>query len=131
MKKIWPYLITFLVCSAFAVAMLFISDAFSQSSLVAWMANLSDAFIVPGLIILCFGALIVSTNGGTFDMLAFGVIKLFDLFKRDVKKSKYRNFYDYRKEQQEKQRGYNHFLIVGGFFTIAGIVFLLIHNSLI
>jgi hypothetical protein len=131
MKKIWPYLITPIICVAFSLSILLINDAFNQNSLIEWMGNLSDAFFVPGLLVVCFGALVVSTNGGTFDMLTFGVIKLFDLFKKNINKSKYRDFYEYRQHQQEKKKEYNHFLIVGGVFTVVGIVFLIIYNSLI
>lgn len=129
MKKIWPYLITFIICLIISLTILLTGGAFEQNSLMEWMGNLSDAFIVPGLIALCFGALIVSSNGGTFDMLSFGVIKLFDLFKKDLKKSKYSDFNDYR--QQQKKRDYDYFLIVGGFFTVVGIICLIIYNSLI
>ena len=92
------------------------------------MIDLCDAFFVPGVIMLCFGLLVFATNGGAFDMLAFSVIKLFDLFKRDLTKSKYRTFYDYREVQKEKNRQFVSFIIIGGGFLLVGIVFWLVYR---
>ena len=91
------------------------------------MKDLSDAFFVPGIVMLCFGVLVFATNGGTFDMLAFGVIKMFDLFKKDLTKVKYRTFYDYRKAQNEKKRSFLHLIIIGAGFLIVGVVFLIVY----
>ena len=90
---------------------------------------LCNAFFVPGICTLGFGALIWSTNGGTFDMLAFGVIKLVDLFKKDLTKVKYKTFYDYRKAQQEKQRSFSAYIVVGVVVLAISILFLVIYNN--
>lgn len=127
MKKVLKYLIPFLLCAVVAVLVLVGRGSFVKSGLDL-MKDLSDAFFVPGIVMLCFGLLIISTNGGTFDMLAFGVRKLFDLFKRDLTKVKYRTFYEYRKAQQEKKRSFWHFLIIGAAFTMLGIAFVLVYE---
>ena len=90
---------------------------------------LCNAFFVPGFCTLGFGLLIWSSNGGTFDMLAFGVIKIIDLFKRDVTKVKYRTFYDYRKAQQEKQHSFLEYILVGAVMIAISIVLLVIYNN--
>ena len=80
----------------------------------------SNAFAVPGILAVCFGLLIVASNGGTFDMLAYGVTSLFRLFKRDPLDRKYGNFYEYRKAKQEKKRDFWYMVIVGGVYTLIG-----------
>lgn len=127
MKKALNYIIPCLLCTAVVIVILVGRGAFVKSG-QELMRDLSDAFSVPGIVTLCFGLLVISTNGGTFDMLSFGVRKLFDLFKKDLTKVKYRTFYDYRKAQQEKKRSFWHFIIIGAAFTAVGIAFVLIYE---
>lgn len=126
-KKILQYTITFVICAIVTILILVGRDSFYKSGQDLYM-DLCDAFAVPGIIMLCFGALVFATAGGTFDMIAFGVVKLFQLFKRDLTKVKYRTFYDYRKAQQEKTRSYAYFLIIGIVFTLVALIFLLLYN---
>ena len=124
MKKVLKYLIPSLICAAVVFTILGTRGAFVKTG-KGLMKDLCDAFTVPGVIMTGFGALVFATNGGTFDMLAYGIRKLFDLFKRDLTKVKYRTFYDYRQAQQEKKRSFFHFLIVGAAFLLVGIAFLI------
>ena len=126
MKKVLKYLIPSLLCAVVVILILVARGAFVKSG-KALMQDLSDAFTVPGMIMLGFGLLVFVTNGGAFDMLAFGCIKLFDLFKRDLTKVKYRTFYDYRRAQEEKQHTYIHFVIVGAGFVLLAIIFLMVY----
>lgn len=127
MRKVLKYLIPFLMCAIVVILILVSRDAFAKSGRLLMM-DLCDAFFVPGVIMTCFGLLVFATNGGTFDMLAFGVRKLFDLFKRDLTKVKYRTFYDYREAQKEKKRSFLNFLIVGLLFVIISVVFLIVYS---
>lgn len=126
MRKILKYLVPIVVCSAVAVLILVGRGSFRANGQTLYK-DLSDAFFVPGIIMLCFGLLVFATNGGVFDMLAFGVIKLVDLFKRDLTKVKYRTFYDYRQAQQGRRRPYVYLLIIGGAFLLVGIVFFVLY----
>lgn len=128
LKKILSYVIPTLICGAIAVAILAAKGSFVKTG-QALMGDLSDAFFVPGVVTAGVGALIFATNGGAFDMLAFGVKKLFDLFKRDMTKVKYRTFYDYRQAQKEKKRSFASLLIVGLAFVAAAAVFLILYTQ--
>ncbi len=64
-------------------------------------------------------------------MLAFGVIKLFDVLKRDLSKVKYHDFYEYKQSKQGKNRAFLHLVIVGALFLAIGIVFVIIHDNMI
>lgn len=129
MKKFLSYIITFAAGAAVAVAVLVSRGTFVQTNIVTVYRDLCDAFFIPGVIIACMGALVFASNGGTFDMLAYGVRKLFDLFKRDVLDVKYRTFYDYRKAQQEKKRSFGFMLVVGCVFIAVAAVFLVLYQS--
>lgn len=126
LKKILSYAIPSLMCAAVAVAILAAKGSFLKTG-QSLMGDLCDAFFVPGVITAGVGALIFATNGGAFDMLAFGIKKLFDLFKRDLTKVQYRTFYDYRQAQKEKKRSFASLLIVGSAFVVIATVFLIIY----
>lgn len=128
MKKVLRYLIPVLICVAGVFAVMGIKGSFVKSG-QQLIVDLCDAFLVPGLLVLGFGLLVFATNGGAFDMLAFGLIKFFDLFKRDLTKVKYRTFYDYRKAQSEKKRPFLNIIIVGAAFTVVAIVLLIVYHT--
>ena len=126
MKKVLKYLIPVLICATVLMVILISRGSFVKTGKTL-ILDLCDAFTVPGAVMLCFGLLVLATNGGTFDMLAFGVRKFFDLFRKDLTKVKYRTFYDYRQAQKEKKRSFFHFVIVGSAFLLVGIVFLIVY----
>lgn len=127
MKKVLKYLIPFLLCAVVVILILVSRGSFSSSG-QSLMRDLCDAFFVPGVVMTCFGLLVFATNGGAFDMLAFGVRKLFDLFKRDLTKVKYRTFYDYREAQKENKRSFGNFIFVGLGFVLVAIAFFLVYS---
>lgn len=129
MKKVLKYVITFAFGAAICVAVLFAREFFSQTETSVIYGDLCDAFFVPGILLCGFGLLVFASNGGAFDMLAFGVIKLADLFRRDLTKVRYRTFYDYRKAQSEKKHSYGFLLIAGLFFLVASVAFLALFES--
>ncbi len=128
MKKWLQYLIVSVISLAIVFCVLLMQNAFTHSGDLL-LKDLCNAFFVPGVLVLGLGLLVWSTNGGTFDMLAFGVIKLFDLFKKDLTKVKYRTFYDYRKAQQEKERSFSAYVVVGVVLIVISIVFLILYNN--
>lgn len=127
MKKALSYIIPAVLCAAIAIIILAARGAFGKTGMQLMM-DLCDAFFVPGALMTGFGLLVFATNGGSFDMLAFGIRKLFDLFKRDLTKVKYRTFYDYRQAQKEKKRSFWSYLIVGLVFIAVAVVFLLVYK---
>ncbi len=129
MKKILKYLITFVLGSLVVLVVLFSKDTFYQTQTSTVFRDLSDAFFVSGVIMAGLGLLVFASNGGAFDMLSFGVMRFFSLFKRDLTKVKYRTFYDYRKAQQEKKRGFAFILIEGCVFLAVAALFLILYNN--
>lgn len=83
---------------------------------------LSDACIVSAALVGGVGVLVFASNSGTFDMLAYGFLHIFDRFRSNARNPRYRDFYEYRQAKGERRRPVAHMLIVGiGFFLFSWI----------
>lgn len=129
MKKLKDYLITAAVGLTIAGFILFYKNVFMCKEAIDVFHILCDAFFVPGMLIFGFGLLVVASNGGTFDMLTYGVMRFFTFFKKDLS-AKYKTFYDYRKAQQDSPRKFMFLILVGIFFIAISVIFLLIYLNL-
>lgn len=130
MKKSWKnYLITAGIALLMSLLVLVIRNTFSVTEQAQLFQDLSDAFIIPGVIVLCVAGLVFSTNGGTFDMLSFSVTKVFDLFRKEENKRGHKNFYEYRKAKEGTERSFWHLIIVGAVFIVIGVVFYIIYTQ--
>ena len=130
MKKWIQYLVITGINLLLVLCVMLMQQGFTHSGELL-LKDLCNAFFVPGMCTFGLGVLVWSTNGGTFDMIAFGFVKLFDLFKRDLTKVKYKTFYEYRKAQQEKQRSFSAYLVVGAVFIALSMLFLVLYNNAI
>lgn len=128
MKKKLSYIITAAVCVLLTLLLLLSRSTFSQTNLVTIYRDLCDSLFGPGIIMLSLGLLVLMSNGGAFNMLRFAVIKLFDLFKRDMTKVKYRTFYDYNEAQKDKKHDFWFLIIVGAVFVVLSVVFLILYE---
>ena len=88
------------------------------------MSALSTAFFVPGIFAVGFGLLIVCSNGGAFDMLAYAFQTLFRIFKKDPIDRKYGDYYGYRESKKGRKRSFWYLVIVGAAFVAIGGAFL-------
>lgn len=128
-KKILPYLITALIGAAAAVLVICLRSVWALP-VRDRMGALSDAFLIPGAVLAGVGLLIFASNGGLFDMLAFGVLMIFNAFRRDLSKRRYKDFYEYREAKKGKNRDMAFMLIVGLFYIAVSVVFLIIYSNL-
>lgn len=128
MKKALKYIITAGIGLIFFIFIILSKDITNQENAKDVFHILSDAAFVPGILILGFGLLVVASNGGTFDMLAYGVIRFFDLFKSDVTKTKHRTFYDYRMAKSENKSEFWYLVLVGLFYIGLAAIFLIFYN---
>ena len=128
-SKIAKYLVTFTLGLLLAFIIVVLKDIFHSTSVKDTFHILTDAFFVPGVLIACFGVLVIATNGGTFDMLAYGVMQFFNLFRKDPTNRKYKTFYDYKKAQEDKQIDFWYLIIVGAILIGISLIFLAIYNN--
>lgn len=129
MKKKLSYIITTVFCAVIAVLLLWSRGTFTQTNVQTVYKDLCDALFVPGIIVLGLGVLVFASNGGAFRMLAFSMIKLVDLFRRDLTKVKYRTFYDYKEATKDNKNDFWFMIIVGAAFVVASVVFLILYET--
>ena len=133
MKKVLPYLISAVIGAAVAILIMFASYKIHTVAPVRENAReimgiLSNAFLVPGVILAGIGLIIFASNGGAFDMLAFAVIRFFDLFKKDVK-GKYKDLYEYRAAKKDREYKTTFMLWVGLAFIALAVIFLICYYN--
>ena len=122
-----PYVITFAVLAVFTVLVAWARGCFAEYETKALIGYWCDAFFVPGILCVCFGLLVLGSNGGAFDMLAYGIRRFFGLFKRDVIDRKYGTFYEYQQARRSKKRSFWYMVIVGGVYLLVSAVLLVIY----
>lgn len=130
-SKIIRYAITVLIGFAMAVCVSFIKSLYWLNDTVEIVKVLSDCFSLPGLVLVLFALLVVCSNGGTFDMLTFGVKKVVLLLKRNLSERDRESFYEYRKRRQENKRSFAYIMIVGAVYLAIGIIFIAIYYSML
>ncbi len=84
-----------------------------------WRA-VSDALFIPGILMTSFGLLLLVADEGVFDMLKFGVMKVFSMIRSEKKRAEMpRTYYDYRVERSEKPKVRISHLVMTGLFMMA------------
>lgn len=127
-EKFWPrYLITASILAVMVLLVAWARGGFTQTSAKNLLGAWSDAFSVPGILMVCFGLLVLGSNGGAFDMLSYAVKGIFRLFKKDPLDRKYGGFYEYQQARREKKRSFWYLIIVGGAYLLVGVVLLIVY----
>lgn len=126
MKTIYKYLITGGIGLLIAFAVAVSKNIFFAKELVDVIEILIDSFFVPGILLFCFGLLVLATNGGTFDMLAYGMARFISLFKKEPNDVKFKTFHEYTLAKHEENRPFGYLVIVGLIFIIISIIFIFV-----
>ena len=86
---------------------------------------LCDAFTLPGIFLMLFGLMMVMNDLGTLDTLAYFGHYLLHTFL-PVAFGEGQSYVDFIEERRSKRKkGYGFLFIVGGAFTLVGVVFLI------
>lgn len=126
MKTIYKYLITGGIGLLIAFAVAVSKNIFFAKELVDVIEILIDSFFVPGILLFCFGLLVLATNGGTFDMLTYGMARFISLFRKDHNDVKFKTFHEYTLAKHEENRPFGYLVIVGLIFIIISIIFIFV-----
>ncbi len=129
-KRLIKYFITAGVGLAIAIGVSFIQSLYWLEDIQDIMKSLSDCFVVPGILLILFGLLVICSNGGTFDMLGFGMKKLVSVFKRHPTEKDKESFYDYRKRKQENKHSFLYLIITGAGFLAIGAIFFVLYYTI-
>ena len=124
--KLLQYGITTLVVGLVSLFIMWMKDLFIQTDSQEIMKILTDAFFAPGIIAVCFGLLIVASNGGTFYIFSYGISSFANLFRKDRSKMRYKTYFDYKEAMKDQQKPYGFILIVGLVFVAISMIFMII-----
>ena len=111
--KLLQYGITTLVVGLLSLFIMWMKDLFIQTDSQEIMKILTDAFFAPGMIAVCFGLLIVASNGGTFHIFSYGLSSFANLFRKDRTKMRYKTFYDYKVAKEGTEKSFGYMVIIG------------------
>ena len=115
------YLLTMLAGFAMVAWIAWMKDIFQQTDLKVIFHVLTDAFFIPGILLLGIGGLVFTTNEGVFDPIVFGLKTFWGMFSKKLKRSD-ETYYDYRMARQDKKLAFGFLLICGLFFFAVSMV---------
>ncbi|MCH5151922.1 MAG: DUF3899 domain-containing protein [Clostridiales bacterium] len=126
-----PYVITAAVLAALTLLIAWAFGGYNHAETWVIICYWGDSFAIPGAVCFGFGILVWASNGGAFDIFAYGgriFVRMF--FKKDVIDRKYRTYYDYRESRKDKSRSFWFMIIVGGAYLTVGAVLLIVGRQL-
>lgn len=106
-------------------------ELFSAENMEELFKDLSDCFVVTGILLSGVGAISWAGTEGAFDMLAYGCKTFFGLFSTSYSKKLPKSFYDYKQERMEKNRPWLKQTLVVGLIVLAVGLMLLIPYSMV
>ena len=122
------FLIAFAVGMVIAVGVFAARGGLEYTDTVPVLQAFCDAFFVPGILFMGFGALLFCADDGLFDMMNYGVMKVINLSRSKKHRDAFpKSFYDYRQMKDEKRKGgFGYLFIVGGGFMALAVLFLIL-----
>lgn len=91
---------------------------------------LSDAFLVPAVFYIGISLLGLAASKGTYDMFGFAFGSLFSRFIPGMNREKYKGFYEYKREIEEKKRMWNPCMLFCGLAALmAAVLFLILYAA--
>lgn len=126
-----PYLITAVVLAALTLLFAWAEGGYKQGPTWLIMSYWGSSIAISGILGISFGVVVWASNGGAFDIFAYGgrtFVRMF--FKKDVLDHKYPTYYDYRESRKKKKRNFWFVSIVGAVYFIVGVVLLIIGTYL-
>lgn len=126
-----PYVITFVVLAALTLLVAWAEGGYSHAPTWLLIGYWGSSVAISGIIAISFGVLVWASNGGAFDIFAYGgrtFVRMF--FKKDVLDRKYPTYYDYRESRKKKKRNFWFVAIVGGVYFVVGIVLSVVSKQL-
>lgn len=129
MKTYYKSLISFIVGLLIAFIVAVSKNIFAQTTAYRIYHILTDAFFIPGALLFCLGILVASSNEGTFDMLRYGTVRFFSLFRRDHNNVKFKTYYEYVSDKHEKKQSFWYMVFIGLLFIGISMIFLYLYTE--
>lgn len=130
-KRLLKYGITIGATGLFSLVFMWLRGLWTVQTPVERYKILADAFSVPGMLLVLFGALLWVSSEGVFDGLGYAMNRFGSLFIPMHKKSaQHLTYYDYVMGKRGKRvHGYSFLFFVGLAFIAVSIVFIVLFNS--
>jgi len=130
-RTLRKYLIASAIGIAIGIGVFAVKGGFDATERIEVLYAFCDAFFVPGILLLGFGALLFCADDGLFDMMNYGVMLCVNLVRKEEKRRAFpKTFHDYRQMKQEgRNGGFGYLLIIGGVFIALAILFLVIAEA--
>lgn len=130
MKRGWiKYLIALLVGCAIFSAILFGKGFTQLDSFKEKLGLLSDAFLVPGILLILFGCFTWIIRQGTFSGMGYTIKNIWtSLHSKEYRDEHKESYADYRQRRAEKKTPFLFLIITGAFFLIPSIAVTIIYT---
>lgn len=120
------YVLAIAVGLLLALTVCFARDIFHETDVTLIVRYLSDAFLVPGVLLTGIGLLSFLKKEGTYDGLTYSFHSMrmasARRFSDEAHDDMARTYYDYKQSVKAKRKVAWHLIIVGGVFLLAAIV---------
>jgi hypothetical protein len=113
-----PYLKPMIWAAVFFALGIVMTKIYRFESIKELFRDLSDCFLLPGVLLAGGAAISWAGTFGTFDMLAYGSRSFFGIFIRPLAQDLPSHFYDYRKQRDEKGRHWSKETLFVGLISI-------------
>lgn len=127
-KEYKEYAITTAVAAGLTVILILSRGIFQEEELDMVITIISDAFFIPGVLLLCVGLIVVASNEGLFLSISYG----FKVIGRTITAKKEERlmeekYHEYYARQIQKKTKCKHFLLVGAGFIAVSLLFVVVY----
>ncbi len=128
MKSVLRPIIAALCGTAVCAAILFGKGILSADSSRETMRILSDAFTVPGLVLLLCGLFVWILRQGTFSGMGYALKQLYMTMRSEKYREEHKeSFSDYRERKQSRKPPFLFLIVTGCVFLVPGILFSILY----
>lgn len=124
-RKYLKYIITLAIGLILALIICISKDIFNQGNINDVYHILVDAFFSSGILIFCYGLLVLAANGGTFTIITYGVRRFFGLFRKDISKELHKDYAEYKLARLDDQKPVLYLVVCGLILILISLIFLI------
>jgi len=125
------YITPAVIAAILVVLRAILSKVYVFTTVKDLFGNLSDCFLLPGVLLTGVALLGWIGTFGFFDILSYGSRSFFGIFIRPLAEDLPRTFYDYRVQKEEKGRKWSRETLIVGLIALGISVLLLIAYALL
>lgn len=125
------YAVTTAIALAVGLLIALSRGIFSAESLDMVITIISDAFFIPGVLLVCVGLIVYASNEGLFLAISYGFKTIGrTITAKKEEKLMEEKYHEYYARQIEKKTKCKHFLIVGAVFVVISLIFVVIYFAI-